>query len=92
MSFYNANNQSPRGFAGGRNQMSQSITSNVSVKNGQLVPKANKQKNECIRVCIRVRPLLQHEQYKDEIVFYPDSKDPTLQGIRIADGQHLIES
>ena len=29
---------------------------------------------------------------KEEIVYYPDSSDPNLQAIRIADGQHYIES
>jgi len=28
----------------------------------------------------------------EEIVFYPESNDPSLMGIRIADGQHMIES
>lgn len=57
-----------------------------------IVAPKSKQSNESIKVCIRVRPLLQHELMKDEIVYYPESKDPSLQAIRIADGQHLIES
>ena len=32
------------------------------------------------------------EYGKEEIIYYPDSSDPSLQSIRIADGQHLIES
>jgi hypothetical protein len=28
-------------------------------------------KTECIRVAIRVRPLLPHEQHKEEAVYYP---------------------
>lgn len=38
----------------------------------------NKQTNESIKVCIRVRPLLQNELHKEEIIYYPESKDPTL--------------
>ena len=41
---------------------------------------------------MRVRPLLPNEIGKEEIIYYPDSKDPSLESIRIADGQHLIES
>ena len=33
-----------------------------------------------------------NELHKEEIVYYPNSKDPSLQSIRIADGQHMIES
>ena len=29
---------------------------------------------------------------KEEIVYYPESNDYNLEAIRIADGQHLIES
>lgn len=46
----------------------------------------SKQTNESIKVCIRVRPLLQNELHKEEIVYYPESKDPSLQSIRLADG------
>ena len=28
----------------------------------------------------------------DEIVYYPDPSDPNLEAIRLADGQHYIES
>lgn len=44
-----------------------------------IVAPKSKQSNESIKVCIRVRPLLQHELMKDEIVYYPESKDPSLQ-------------
>ena len=43
-----------------------------------MLPKS-KQSNESIKVCIRVRPLLQHELMKEEIIYYPESKDPSLQ-------------
>ena len=39
----------------------------------------NHQTNESIKVCIRVRPLLPHEQLKDEIVYYPDSLNANLE-------------
>ena len=39
----------------------------------------SKQTNESIKVCIRVRPLLQNELHKDEIVYYPEGNDPSLQ-------------
>ena len=49
--------------------------------------------NECIKVCVRVRPVLGHERAKDEVVYYPASADADgLEGIKVADGQHLIES
>lgn len=48
--------------------------------------KKSKQNNEAIKVCIRVRPLLENERFADEIVYYPDSADPSLQSIRLADG------
>lgn len=54
--------------------------------------KQNQQKNECIKVCIRVRPLLRTETGRDELVYYPECADPNLMTIRIADGQHLVES
>ena len=38
----------------------------------------SKQVNESIKVCIRVRPLLPYELNKDEIVYYPETKDPSL--------------
>ena len=31
----------------------------------------NAQKKENVRVAVRVRPLLQNEGYKDEVVYYP---------------------
>ena len=46
----------------------------------------SKQTNESIKVCIRVRPLLKNELHKEEIVYYPESKIPSLQSIRLADG------
>jgi len=52
----------------------------------------SKQNNESIKVCIRVRPLLHHEQMMEEIVYYPDANEEQLQAIRIADGQHYVES
>lgn len=54
--------------------------------------KASMQKNESIKVCIRVRPLLQHEFGKEEIIYYPDNEGSGLVTIRVADGQHYIES
>ena len=45
-----------------------------------------------IKVCIRVRPLLPHELHKDEVVYYPVNEEGGLEGIKIADGQHLVES
>ena len=51
------------------------------------------QTNEAIKVCIRVRPLLGHERMSDEIVYYPECPpSSSLQAIRLADGQHYIES
>jgi hypothetical protein len=47
--------------------------------------------NNKIRVCVRVRPLLRHEKMKDEVIYYPASEGE-LMGIRVADGQHLVES
>lgn len=62
--------------------------------NMSIIPtKKSAQTNESIKVCIRVRPLLQHERLQDEAVFYPDTPaDSSLQAIRLADGQHYIES
>lgn len=59
-----------------------------------MVPLSTKGKkgSEAIKVCVRVRPLLSHEQNCDEVVYYPNQNDPSLQPIRIADGQHLVES
>ena len=48
--------------------------------------------SECIKVCVRVRPLLPREYGKDEVVYFPSEVQPNLEGIKIADGQHLIES
>jgi hypothetical protein len=28
-------------------------------------------KRECIKVCVRVRPLLHHERNKGEVIYYP---------------------
>jgi hypothetical protein len=36
-------------------------------------------KKERIRVAIRVRPLLPHEQHKDEVVYYPNKDEGALQ-------------
>ena len=47
--------------------------------NSMMVAPKSKHSNESIKVCIRVRPLLPHEQLKEEIVYYPESKDPSLQ-------------
>ena len=47
-------------------------------KDNKVVLAQNKQSNECIKVCIRVRPLLQHELMNEEIVYYPESNDPSL--------------
>ena len=48
--------------------------------------------SECIKVCVRVRPLLPREMAKDEVVYFPSSNTGGLEGIKIADGQHMIES
>jgi|DEB19_MinimDraft_2_1074335.scaffolds.fasta_scaffold179202_2 hypothetical protein len=29
---------------------------------------------EAIKVCVRVRPMLQHERSNDEVIYYPDRK------------------
>ena len=58
----------------------------------QFQRKQNQQKNESIKVCIRVRPLLPTEVGRNEIIYYPESSDPSLMTLRIADGQHLVES
>ena len=43
--------------------------------------------NEAIKVCVRVRPLLPHEKFQDEAVYYPDTPaDSELEAIRLADG------
>ena len=47
--------------------------------------------SECIKVCIRVRPVLPHERTRDEVIYFPTTND-VLEGIKVADGQHLIES
>ena len=48
---------------------------------------------ECIKVCVRVRPVLPHERAKDEVVYFPQNNDNDgLEGVKVADGQHLIES
>lgn len=47
--------------------------------NSMMVAPKSKQSNESIKVCIRVRPLLPHELMKEEIVYYPEGKDPSLQ-------------
>ena len=51
---------------------------------------SNAKQRECIKVCIRVRPVLSHERAKDEVVYFPASNH--LEAIKVADGQHLIES
>lgn len=38
-----------------------------------------------------MRPLLPHELHKDEVIYYPQSDGP-LEGIKVADGQHLVET
>lgn len=50
--------------------------------------------SECIKVCVRVRPLLPREMAKDEVVYYPTQgpSNDGLEGIKVADGQHMIES
>jgi hypothetical protein len=64
----------------------------MSTSMAAMTTKKSKQTNEAIKVCIRVRPLLQHELTADEVVYFPDSNDPQLQAIRLADGQHYIDS
>lgn len=58
----------------------------------QMSTKKSKQTNEAIKVCVRVRPLLEAEKFAEEVAYYPDSNDPQLEAIRLADGQHYIES
>lgn len=36
-------------------------------------------KKENIKVAIRVRPLLHHEQHKKEVIYYPYSEQGTLE-------------
>ena len=66
------NSMASIGFGGDRNN-------NMSMQTYSSVPtNKSKQTNESIKVCIRVRPLLQNELHKEEIVYYPNSKDPSL--------------
>ena len=64
----------------------------------QITPFKHKKMNqtsnarECIKVCVRVRPLLPREMAKEEVVYYPSNNTDNLEGIKVADGQHLIES
>ena len=54
---------------------------------------ATARNNECIKVCVRVRPLLPREMAKEEVVYFPSApQGERLEGIKIADGQHMIES
>ena len=41
---------------------------------------------------MRVRPMLQRELGRDEVVYFPSDNTSRLEGIKVADGQHLIES
>mgnify|MGYP006906903298 CR=1 FL=1 len=87
---YNRNhNQSINSYGGGTGRNNQSQYSQGPSQHSQLsiVPKSNasgiqtnksKQTNEVIKVCIRVRPLLRNELHLDEIVYYPESEDPSL--------------
>lgn len=54
---------------------------------------ATARNSECIKVCVRVRPVLPREMAKEEVVYFPTqtAKDH-LEGIKIADGQHMVES
>ena len=36
--------------------------------------------------------MLPHERSRDEVVYFPSSNKGELEGIKVADGQHLIES
>lgn len=60
-------------------------------------------KRENIRVAVRVRPLLPQEAHRDEVIYYPNFEEgplsvsdfdnhPLIQSIKVADGQHMIES
>ena len=56
---------------------------------------ATARNSECIKVCVRVRPLLPREMAKDEVVYFPSqntNSNDNLEGIKVADGQHMIES
>ena len=68
-----------------------------------LTTVGNSSKNESIRVAVRVRPLLPHELHRQEVVYYPPKSDQQplevlntfhliFKGIKVADGQHLVES
>jgi hypothetical protein len=34
---------------------------------------SNQNDRECIKVCVRVRPLLSHERNRSEVIYYPKS-------------------
>ena len=64
---------------------------------------SNVSKREAIRVAIRVRPLLPHEAYKDEVIYYPGFEEGPLEvrinlmkeaisQLKVANGQHMVES
>ena len=36
--------------------------------------------------------MLPHERSKDEVIYFPNSSNGQLEAIKVADGQHLIES
>ena len=57
--------------------MHASNSSNFSKPFGKRPEKLKK--GEAIKVAVRVRPLLPHEQYTPEIIYYPESKDPGLE-------------
>jgi hypothetical protein len=90
-------NQSPRGHANpsmGYTQNSVNIgaPSMVDSRQNASARKTSQQKNESIKVCIRVRPLLPHELGREEGICYPEHENPDLMTVRVADGQHYIES
>lgn len=108
MSIYNPSNTSPRsgtnrsngfthgssflpGASGAANYAGGAIVKKETAL-AATATKLSKQTNESIKVCIRVRPLLPHEGAREEIVYYPDNASGSLQSIRIADGQHYIDS
>lgn len=60
-----------------QNSLLASNSSNFSKPFGKRPEKLKK--GECVKVAVRVRPLLPAEMYTPEIIYYPESKDPGLE-------------
>ena len=67
-----------RGSSVGTAKQTSSSKMQMVNTNTAMTSKKSKQTNEAIKVCIRVRPLLNHERMADEVVYYPDSNDASL--------------